>query len=89
MFKNLFATVFAFFAKEAHDVEAILANFTGTVTKLEDAAAAKFAEAEDHALMAVHYAEMSEIASDFEAEVKAKAQEAAEVAHKIKTLLTV
>jgi hypothetical protein len=40
----MFSKIKAFFVRVEHDVEAIIANFTDTVTKLEAAAYAKRAE---------------------------------------------
>jgi hypothetical protein len=85
----MYSKLIAWLTAAEHDVEAILANFTSTVDKLEAAAVAKFDEAKDHAAAAVHYQQMSEFFSEAEATVKAKAQEAAEIAERIKGLVTV
>jgi hypothetical protein len=43
----MFSKIKAFFVTVEHDVEAIIANFTNTVTKLEAAAVAKATEAKE------------------------------------------
>jgi hypothetical protein len=73
-FKNLFTTV-------EHDVEAIISDFTNTVAKLEDAAAAKFAEARDLSDKAANLQIASDAAND-------ASQKAAAVAANIKSLIS-
>lgn len=64
-----------------HDVEAIIADFKDTVTRLEAAAKAKLAEAEEHTLASVHYEQMADAAH-------LASEKATKVAGKIKDLLS-
>lgn len=64
-----------------HDVEAIIADFTDTVSKLEAAAEAKAVEAEKHMLAAISFENAS--AAAYAASDKAKA-----VASRIKDLVS-
>ncbi|MGM5019242.1 hypothetical protein [Tardiphaga sp. 367_B4_N1_1] len=80
MFSKIITYFTGLFTTVEHDVEAIISDFTSTVEKLEDAAAAKFAEARALADKAA----LTQLASDAAHEASAKA---ASVAAKIKDLI--
>jgi hypothetical protein len=76
----MFSKIKALFVRVEHDVEAIIANFTDTVAKLEAAAVAKAYEASEH------FAKADE-SERLAAEAKAAAAKATAVAEKIKALV--
>jgi hypothetical protein len=76
----MFSKIKAFFVRVEHDVEAIIANFTDTVTKLEAAAVAKAKQADDAFL---HSMRLSNEAD----RLKAEGARAQDVADKIKALV--
>lgn len=76
----MFSKVYNWFIGAEHDIEAIIENFTSTVSKLEAAAVAKFKDAENAAASALHFQQV-------EADAKVAGQRAAEVAEKIKALV--
>jgi uncharacterized protein YaaQ len=80
MFSKFFAFLFSVEQEVVHDVEAIIADFTDTVTKLEAAAVAKAKQAEDHILVSVHAEALADAAF-------AAAEKATAVAAKIKALV--
>lgn len=81
----MFSKIKALFATSVqtveHDVEAIIASFTSTVQKLEDAAASKLAEAKH----------LTNVASEFEKDADAAhaaSEKATKVAEQIKALVS-
>jgi hypothetical protein len=64
-----------------HDVEAIIASFTSTVTKLERAAEVNLAAAEAHTKAAVHYEQLADAAHT-------ASEKATKVAEQIKALVS-
>lgn len=83
MFSKLFK-IGSWFTAEVqvvyHDVEAIISDFTKTVTKLEAAAEAKVKEADAHLAAAQKYEQLSDAAAD-------AAEKATRVARQIKALV--
>ena len=84
----MFSKVKAWFTAEVTSIETILSGFYTTVAKLEQHAVEKFAEAKEHAESALRLSWMASAAEANEAVAKADAQTAAEVAEKIKGLVT-
>jgi hypothetical protein len=76
----MFSKIKAFFVGVEHDVEAIIANFTDTVTKLEAAVEAKNAEAAARDAA-------SRVEAAAAAEARDVAKRAYDVAEKIKALV--
>lgn len=76
----MFSKIKAFFVGVEHDVEAIIANFTNTVARLEAAAEAKAKEAAEHFRTSTKYEQLSD-------EAAAAAEKATAVADKIKALV--
>jgi hypothetical protein len=76
----MFSKIKAFFTTVEHDVEAIIANFTSTVAKLEAAAVAKTEEAVSHLATAQKFGKLSD-------EAIAASEKATAVAEKIKSLV--
>jgi hypothetical protein len=77
----MFSKIKAFFVTVEHDVEAIVADFTNTVTKLENAVEAKIKQADIHAAEAA-------IARAAEGAARDAAKRAYDVAAKIKDLVS-
>lgn len=76
----MFSKIKSFFVTVEHDVEAIIANFTGTVTKLEAAAKAKATEFDTLTAKAEQLKAKAE-------EAGSASDKAAAVANKIKALV--
>jgi hypothetical protein len=76
----MFSKIKAFFVGVEHDIEAIISDFTSTVTKLEAAAVAKAKEAESHLAAATYSSHLSAVASS-------ASEKATAVAEKIKALV--
>jgi hypothetical protein len=76
----MFSKIKAFFVRVEHDVEAIIANFTDTVAKLEAAVEAKNAEAAARDAA-------SRVEAAAAAEARDVAKRAYDVAEKIKALV--
>jgi hypothetical protein len=76
----MFSKIKAFFVRVEHDVEAIIANFTNTVAKLEAAVEAKNAEAAARDAA-------SRVEAAAAAEARDVAKRAYDVAEKIKALV--
>lgn len=77
----MFKKIFAWFTGEVQSVENILKGFFGTIAALEQHAEDKFKEATD-------YNQIAAGAQELEAKAKAEGQTAAEVAEKIKGIVS-
>jgi hypothetical protein len=76
----MFSAIYNWFIRVEHDVEAIISDFTDTVTKLEAAAVAKGQEATHHVANMIHYQNLASAAEN-------DAKRASAVAAKIKELV--
>jgi uncharacterized protein YqgV (UPF0045/DUF77 family) len=81
MFSKLISFSWSCAVEAEHDVEAIIADFTNTVTKLEAAAEAKVKESYEHAATALHFEQRADKAG-------AAAERATKVAAQIKALVS-
>jgi hypothetical protein len=77
----MFSKIYNWFVGVEHDIEAIIANFTSTIAKLEAAAVAKATHAVEYAEKATHFEALSDVAAQ-------EANRAREVAEKIKGLVS-
>ena len=74
----MFSAIYNWFVRVEHDVEAIISDFTNTVTKLEAAAEAKLAEAVELTKASMHLealADDAHLASEKAAKAAAKIKE--------------
>lgn len=81
----MFSKLFSFFASAGqtveHDVEALISDFTNTVTKLEAAAEAKLNEAVELTKVSTHYEQLAD-------DAHAASDKATKVASQIKALVS-
>lgn len=81
MFSKFFAFITNVEQTAEHDVEALIASFTNTVTKLEAAAEAKLAEAVELTKVSTHYEQLAD-------DAHAASEKATKVAGQIKALVS-